>query len=116
MPDNKLMPLPNSSEANDSNSQPLPSSLRHEFETKFGQNLSDVRVYENHQATHLNAAAYSQGNDVFFAPGKYQPFTESGNDLIGHELTHVVQQRGQQTTDVPQGMVKVGDGNQSDTQ
>jgi len=114
MPDNKLMPLPNSSEANDSNSQNLPQSLRHEFETKFGQNLSDVRVYENHQATHLNAAAYSQGNDVFFAPGKYQPFTESGNELIGHELTHVVQQRGQQTTDVPQGMVKVGDDNQSE--
>ena len=101
------MPLPKSSGGNSSNSQPLPQSLRHDFETKFGQNLSDVRVHENHQATHLGAAAYSQGNDVFFAPGKYQPFTESGNDLIGHELTHVVQQRGQQTTDVPQGMVKV---------
>lgn len=115
MSDNKLIPLPKSSEANESNSQPLPQSLRHDFETKFGQSLSDVRVYENHQATHVGATAFSHGNDLFFAPGKYQPFTESGNILIGHELAQIVQQRGQPTNDVPQGMLKVG-GNQDDNQ
>ncbi|MFN6947166.1 MAG: DUF4157 domain-containing protein, partial [Cytophagaceae bacterium] len=37
--------------------------------------------------------AYAQGNDIHFAPGQYNPETQSGQELLGHELTHVVQQR-----------------------
>jgi hypothetical protein len=37
--------------------------------------------------------AYTQGNDIHFAPGQYSPETSKGQELLGHELTHVVQQR-----------------------
>jgi hypothetical protein len=33
------------------------------------------------------------GTDIYFAPGRYQPDTVRGQQLLGHELTHVVQQR-----------------------
>ena len=41
----------------------------------------------------LGAHAFAQGNQVHFAPGKYNPTSQSGQKLLGHELTHVVQQR-----------------------
>ena len=31
--------------------------------------------------------------DLYFAPGQYNPQTSQGQQLLGHELTHVVQQR-----------------------
>ena len=108
MPEKILMPLPNnSSNASNSNAQPLPPSMQHEFETKYGQDFSAVRIHQNHQATLVGAKAYTQGTDIFFAPNKYQPFTETGNALIGHELTHVIQQGGRQNNEVAQGMVEV---------
>jgi len=108
MPEKILMPLPNkgSNESN-SNSQSLPPSMRHDFETKLGRDFSDVRVHQNHQPTLVGAEAYTQGNDIFFAPGAYQPFTEAGNALIGHELAHVRQHGGRQNNEVPQGMIEV---------
>ena len=30
--------------------------------------------------------------DIYFAPGRYQPHDSAGLELLGHELTHVVQQ------------------------
>src|SRR5207244_7839263 len=41
----------------------------------------------------LGAVAYTQGSDLHFAPGTYQPETAGGQQLLGHELAHVVQQR-----------------------
>ncbi|MDQ4048465.1 MAG: DUF4157 domain-containing protein, partial [Actinomycetota bacterium] len=38
--------------------------------------------------------AFTVGSDVFFAAGEYRPGTPAGDELIAHELTHVVQQRG----------------------
>ena len=72
---------------------PLPDSLRHNLETTFGADFSSVRVHEGHGATLLGAQAYTQGSDIHFAPGLYQPYTPEGEHLLGHELTHVVQQR-----------------------
>jgi outer membrane protein OmpA-like peptidoglycan-associated protein len=48
---------------------------------------------ESEQASQMGALAYAQGNDVHFAPGQYNPSSQSGQELIGHELAHVVQQR-----------------------
>jgi hypothetical protein len=105
MPEKVLMPLSKSSSEN--NSKPLPPSMRHEFETKFGQDFSEVRIHQNHQATLLGAEVFTKGNDICFAPGKYQPFTETGNALIGHEVAHIVQQSGQPNNKIPQGMIAV---------
>ncbi len=83
-----------SSAANVGNKQgnPLPASLQHQFEASLGSDLSQVRVHESHAPVMLGAKAYSHGNDVYFAPGEYQPHSEAGRQMLGHELTHVVQQ------------------------
>ena len=47
--------------------------------------------------------AYTQGTDIHFAPGQFKPDTSAGQQLLGHELTHVIQQakgRVQPTTEV----------------
>ena len=38
------------------------------------------------------ALAYTQGTDIHFAPGQFEPDTSAGQQLLGHELTHVIQQ------------------------
>src|SRR5262249_51862694 len=39
-----------------------------------------------------DAEAYTVGQDIVFASGRYSPSTEGGRELLAHELTHVVQQ------------------------
>ncbi|MFN8397064.1 MAG: DUF4157 domain-containing protein [Bacteroidia bacterium] len=59
-----------------------------------GADFSNVNIHQNSQkATEAGALAYAQGNDVHFAPGQFSPNTPGGQQLIGHELAHVVQQR-----------------------
>lgn len=73
---------------------PLPAPLRHEFEVLHGVDFSNVRVHQNMGAVNTGALAYTQGNNIHFMPGRYDPNSQAGRELIGHELTHVVQQRG----------------------
>jgi hypothetical protein len=42
----------------------------------------------------IQARAFTVGQDVFFRQGLYQPRIRAGQELIAHELTHVVQQNG----------------------
>jgi hypothetical protein len=72
---------------------PLPAPLAAQMGAAFSTSFADVRVHEDASAGQLGAAAYARGNDLHFAPGKYDPDSEAGRELIGHELTHVVQQR-----------------------
>jgi len=64
--------------------------------------LTDVRVHADERADTLarsvSARAFTTGADIFFARGEYRPRTASGDALLAHELTHVVQQRGSPTT------------------
>src|SRR5437764_4557798 len=73
--------------------RPLPKSVRQQMETALGQDFSDVRIHEGSHVTSIGALAYTQGTDLHFAPGRYQPSSAEGQALIGHELTHVAQQR-----------------------
>lgn len=77
--------------------QPLDKGVRRDMETNLGTDLSDVRVHTDSSAHELNesvnARAFTTGNDVFFKQGTYDPASSSGRELLGHELTHVVQQR-----------------------
>jgi Domain of unknown function (DUF4157) len=45
------------------------------------------------QAERIGAIAFTLGSDIYFAPGRFQPDTVHGQQLLGHELAHVVQQR-----------------------
>jgi hypothetical protein len=46
------------------------------------------------------------GNDIFFGKSQYQPFTQEGQHLLAHELTHVVQQRISPPPCVPSAIAK----------
>lgn len=71
----------------------LPDQVRGKMESFFRADFSDVRVHEGPQAHALGALGYTQGTDLHFAPGQYDPATRVGQTLLGHELAHVVQQR-----------------------
>ncbi|MGH3994607.1 MAG: DUF4157 domain-containing protein, partial [Pseudonocardiaceae bacterium] len=57
-----------------------------------------VRVHTDAQADEsaraVGALAYTVGNHIVFAAGRYAPATSNGRRLLAHELTHVVQQSG----------------------
>jgi hypothetical protein len=63
------------------------------MEAAFKTTFADVRVHVGPQATAIGALAFTRGTDLFFAPGHYDPLTLRGQQLLAHELTHVVQQR-----------------------
>ena len=76
----------------------LPDSARTSLEPHFGRDFSDVRVHTGSEAdslsNQLGARAFTTGQDIFFRSGDYQPGTDEGKKLLGHEMTHVVQQGG----------------------
>ncbi len=80
-----------------SEGQPLDSAIGSELGAAFGQDLSGVRVHTSPEADSLsralNARAFTSGRDIFFRSGAYEPHSTSGQQLIAHEVTHVVQQR-----------------------
>lgn len=76
------------------------------MESSFNEDFSDVSIVkDSSNAVSLGAHAYTQENEIHFAPGKYQPETIKGQELLGHELTHVIQQRSQdvQPTSIKNG-------------
>lgn len=73
---------------------PLPGALRARMERSFEADFSDVRLApESHEAAQLGAQAMTRGSRIDLAPGMYRPGTRAGDQLLGHELAHVVQQR-----------------------
>ena len=72
----------------------MPVEVQAKMEKSFGTDFSNVKVHPNSsKASDIGAQAYAQGSDIHMAPGKYDPNSQSGQELLGHELTHVVQQR-----------------------
>lgn len=72
----------------------LPKPMRQEMEKAFATDLSDVKIYQSHAPTLQGAKSFVDGNNIHFAPGAFDPHSNAGRELIGHELAHVVQQRG----------------------
>ena len=76
---------------------PLDRDTRGFMESRLGADFSDVRVHTDAKATEsarsVQAYAYTVGNDVVFQSDKYAPDSDSGQKMLAHELTHVVQQR-----------------------
>jgi len=88
--------------------QPLDQSIREPIEQAMKADFSGVKVHTDTQADQLNrsvqAKAFTTGQDVFFRQGEYNPGSRGGQELIAHELTHVVQQNGRavQRSPLPQ--------------
>ncbi|MEL7039538.1 MAG: DUF4157 domain-containing protein, partial [Cyanobacteria bacterium J06592_8] len=76
--------------------QSLDADLEQSMGKAMGADFSGVKVHTDNQADTLNqslqAKAFTTGQHVFFKKGEYQPSNKGGQELIAHELTHVVQQ------------------------
>jgi len=63
---------------------------------RFGHDFSKVRVHTDEKAAEsaraVNALAYTVGRHVVFGSGQYATDTKTGQRLLAHEITHVVQQ------------------------
>ncbi|WP_084669197.1 DUF4157 domain-containing protein [Spirulina major] len=78
--------------------QSLNTNLQAKMGEAMGADFSGVKVHTDSQSDQLNQAvqakAFTTGSDVFFRKGEYNPGSKGGQELIAHELTHVVQQNG----------------------
>jgi hypothetical protein len=78
---------------------PLPAALAGRMSSRLGAPLPPVWLHTGaaagRTARSVGAQAFTLGPHVAFAPGAYAPGTPVGDGLLAHELSHVVQQRGQ---------------------
>ncbi|MBD2299769.1 DUF4157 domain-containing protein [Nostoc sp. FACHB-190] len=78
--------------------QPLAETIKEPMEQAFGADFSGVKIHTDAQSDQMNqsiqAKAFTTGQDIFFRQGNYEPGSRGGQELIAHELTHVVQQTG----------------------
>jgi hypothetical protein len=76
--------------------QSLSSEERNFYEPRLGYDFANVKVHTDtvaaKSAQSINALAFTTGNHIVFNAGQYSPGTDSGKKLLGHELTHVIQQ------------------------
>ena len=79
-----------------SSGQPLDPAFRSSFEPRFGQDFGGVRVHTGPQAAaaaeSIQAKAFTSGANIVFGAGQYAPHQPQGQELLAHELTHVMQQ------------------------
>ncbi|MDY6855080.1 MAG: DUF4157 domain-containing protein [Thermodesulfobacteriota bacterium] len=80
----------------------LPRETRRFMENTIGTDFSKVKVHTDNIALQmnkgLNAQAFTHQNDIYFSSGRYNPDSSEGRFLLAHELTHVVQQNGNDTS------------------
>src|SRR5688572_27510435 len=84
--------------ASASEGRPLPAVLGGRLEQALGTLLVGVRLHVGaasaEAATALGANAWTLGQDIHFAEGRYDPDSRAGQRLIAHEVAHTVQQGG----------------------
>ncbi|CAE6792130.1 DUF4157 domain-containing protein [Nitrospira defluvii] len=84
-----------------SQGHPLDRATRAFFEPRFGHDFGQIRVHRDDRAARsaasVNALAYTSGQDIVFAQGRYAPHDSAGRQLLAHELAHVIQQGGSRT-------------------
>jgi hypothetical protein len=83
-------------EALRSSGQALDASTRAFMEPRFGRDFRDVRVHTDARAAGaaaaISARAFTAGRDIVFGENRFAPHTQSGRELLAHELAHVSQQ------------------------
>uniref|UniRef100_A0A4Y8PQS6 eCIS core domain-containing protein n=2 Tax=Paenibacillus athensensis TaxID=1967502 RepID=A0A4Y8PQS6_9BACL len=76
--------------------QKMDGAIQAKMESAFGADFSNVNIHTGSKASEvsesLGAEAFATGNDIFFREGNYNPDSHKGQELLGHELTHVLQQ------------------------
>jgi len=71
----------------------LPREVQTKMESAMSADFSDVRIHVGSEVASIGAIAFTWGSDIHFAPGYYNPHSMAGQQLLGHELAHVLQQR-----------------------
>jgi hypothetical protein len=78
--------------------KPLDPDSRAFFEPRFGHDFGGVRIHADSAAAEtagsIHSRAFTLGNHIAMGHGEYRPQSPAGRHLLGHELTHVVQQTG----------------------
>ena len=70
----------------------MPEDLRARLEERMGVDLGNIQLRESGQPESIGARAFARGNVIDFAPGEFRPGTQEGDAVIGHEVSHVLQQ------------------------
>ncbi len=74
----------------------LNTTIRSQMESGFGYDFQNVHIHNDSASDNLSrqlsAEAFTLNNDIFFRSGRYDPSSTKGQNLLAHELTHVVQQ------------------------
>lgn len=77
----------------------LDSTVADTMGQQMDYDFGGVNVHTDSNADRLSrsigAKAFTTGSDIFFKSGEYDPGSSTGQNLLAHELTHVVQQGGQ---------------------
>ncbi|VFQ44821.1 eCIS core domain-containing protein [Desulfoluna butyratoxydans] len=77
---------------------PLDTGTRAYMEPRFGRDFSGVRVHKGDEAAELaaslHARAFAMGTHIVLGKGLPPSDSSAGRQVMAHELTHVVQQRG----------------------
>jgi hypothetical protein len=84
-------------DAGHSPGEPLSPGARAQMEQLFRHDFSRVRVHADSAAGEAvdsvgAAGAFTIGDHVYFAPGRFDAASSAGTRLLAHELAHVVQQ------------------------
>jgi len=73
----------------------LDTGIRASMEARYGHSLDHVRIHTDQPATSLcerfAAQAFAFGNHIVFSKGSYAPKTPAGEQLLRHEVAHVLQ-------------------------
>ena len=76
--------------------RPLPAPTCEFMEQRFGADFSGVRVHTDGESAklnrELNAQAFTHAQDIYLAGGQENIESNTGKQLLAHELTHVLQQ------------------------
>jgi hypothetical protein len=93
---------------------PLAEPVRADMEARLGHDFGDVRVHTgaaaHESARSVDAHAFTVGSNIVFQRDQYDPSSKTGQTMLAHELTHVVQQRSGPVDGTPMGNgVRVSD-------
>ena len=70
----------------------LSKAMEQRLNERFGVPLAGLRVYEDEGLSEMGQRGYAKGNEIHLAEGEFNQNSESGRELLYHEVGHVVQQ------------------------
>lgn len=73
-------------------SKTLSEEMTQKLSDQFGVPMAGLKVFENENLNAIGETAFTHGNEIHVAKGKFDPHSESGQQILMHEAAHVVQQ------------------------